>query len=252
MATGVLVVGVERATRLLGHLTATSKEYLATIRLGISTVTDDAEGEVTARVGATGVSTGDVTGQLGAFVGDIFQTPSAVSAIKVNGVRSYARVRAGEDPALTPRPVTISRYDVLDLRHAERAGTVVLDLDVHVECSSGTYIRALARDLGVVLGVGGHLTALRRTRVGPFDLDRAQTLDSASADLRLIDLFEVAQLCFPVVQVDEAQARFAAHGRRLPGLALTAPTTALVTAEHEFLALYRPGSDEAVPISVFT
>ncbi len=172
MATGVLVLGVERATKLLGHLALTTKEYAATIRLGQSTITDDAEGEVTGGAPADAVTEEAVRAGIAPLTGEILQVPSSVSAIKVDGQRSYARVRAGEEVELAARPVTVSRFELLAVRRADG----VLDLDVLVECSSGTYIRALARDLGAALGVGGHLTALRRTRVGPFGLAEAHTL----------------------------------------------------------------------------
>ena len=252
MATGVLLVGVERATRLLGHLSLTTKEYRATIRLGVSTVTDDAEGEVTASRGAAAVTPAAIAEQVSAFRGDIVQRPSSVSAIKVDGVRSYARVRAGEDVALLERPVTVTRFTVLDVRSADADRTPVVDVDVDIECSSGTYIRALARDLGNALLVGGHLTALRRTRVGPFTLDQAQTLEAAAAGLAVVDISEVARRCFPTYTVDDEQAERVSHGRRLPGVALPAASTALVTRSGEFLALYRPVESDAVAISVFT
>lgn len=173
MATGVLVLGVERATKLLGHLTLTDKAYAATVRLGQDTVTDDAEGEPTGGAPATGVSAEDVATAVKTLTGVIAQVPSAVSAVKVDGRRSYARVRAGEQVELAARTVTVSRFDVL----ATRPAGDFLDLDVEVGCTSGTYVRALARDLGAALGTGGHLTALRRTRVGPFGLDVALTLE---------------------------------------------------------------------------
>jgi tRNA pseudouridine55 synthase len=252
MATGVLVVGVERATRLLGHLSLTSKEYLATIRLGVSTVTDDAEGETTAAVGAGAVTRAQIADLLPSFRGEITQVPSSVSAIKVDGVRSYARVRAGEDVALVARPVTVTRFELLDVRPGETEGTSVLDANVLVECSSGTYVRALARDLGHALGVGGHLTALRRTRVGPFALDAAQTLEEAEQSLALVDISDVARRCFATFVLSDEQAVRVRHGGRLSQVTLPAATTALVTADGEFLALYRPEHADAVPISVFT
>ena len=167
MATGVLVLGVGRATRLLGQLALTDKAYDATIRLGQATVTDDAEGELTSSAGARDIGDSAIEHALGDLRGRIEQVPSSVSAIKVGGVRSYARVRSGEDVALAARAVTVSRFDVL-ARHDRTTedGTAVIDLTVVVECSSGTYIRALARDLGAALGTGGHLTALRRTGWG--------------------------------------------------------------------------------------
>src|SRR5688500_7285143 len=169
MATGVLVVGVNRATRLLGHLTLTEKAYDASMRLGVATVTDDAEGDVVATVAADHVSDDAVLAGVAALTGDIEQVPSSVSAVKVDGQRSYKRVRAGEEVELAARRVTVSDFSV----RAIRRGPGVVDVEVSVTCSSGTYIRALARDLGAALGVGGHLTMLRRTRVGPYGLEAA-------------------------------------------------------------------------------
>ncbi|MGW2220149.1 tRNA pseudouridine(55) synthase TruB, partial [Nonomuraea sp. NPDC001684] len=173
MATGVLVIGVEKATRLLGHLALTEKVYEATIRLGVSTNTDDAEGETVATASAAEVGAAEVHKGVEALTGAIMQVPPQVSAIKVNGQRAYKMARAGEEVALAARPVTVYGFDVLDIR---AAGDVV-DVDAVVTCSSGTYIRALARDLGAALGVGGHLTSLRRTRVGPYDLSLARGID---------------------------------------------------------------------------
>ena len=173
MATGVLICGVGRATRLLGHVADRDKTYRATIRLGQSTVTDDAEGDVVGGASADQVTEPSVRARLTAMVGEIEQVPSAVSAVKVDGKRSYARVRAGEEVELAPRRVTISE---LTIEAARRPSAELMDVDVHVTCSSGTYVRAIARDLGTALGVGGHLTALRRTRVGPFDVNDARTV----------------------------------------------------------------------------
>jgi tRNA pseudouridine55 synthase len=215
MATGVLVIGVERATRLLGHLALTEKAYDATIRLGVTTVTDDAEGDVVSSTDASAVADDAVATAVAELTGDIEQVPSAVSAIKVDGKRAYARVRSGEDVALAARPVTVSRFDVLGRRPGP-AGTV--DLDVTVECSSGTYVRALARDLGAALGVGGHLTALRRTRVGPFDLGVARTLESLAEEPTVIGLSTAVDTAFPRRDVTaEEAARLSYGGRLAPG-----------------------------------
>ena len=178
MATGVLVLGVNRATRLLGHLMLTEKSYAATVRLGVSTTTDDAEGEVVATVPTSELTDDAVRAAFATQVGELEQVPSAVSAIKVDGKRAYQRVREGEDVALAARRVTVHALEVTDVRGAH--------VDVEVRCSSGTYIRAIARDVGAALGVGGHLTALRRTAVGPFDLARASTLDQLADDLALV------------------------------------------------------------------
>ena len=172
MATGVLVVGIEKATRLLGYLTLTEKTYLATIRLGQSTSTDDAEGEPAGGSPATDIAPGALDAEIAELTGDIWQVPPGVSAIKVNGQRAYKLTRAGAAPELAARPVTVYEFTVTGTRH----GGPFLDIDAEIRCSSGTYIRALARDLGAALGIGGHLTALRRTAVGPYDLHQAHTL----------------------------------------------------------------------------
>ncbi|MDF0532040.1 tRNA pseudouridine(55) synthase TruB [Tsukamurella sp. 8F] len=181
MATGVLIVGIERATKLLGHLALTTKAYDATIRLGAATTTDDAEGGVVSSASAAGVDEAAVLAGVAELTGDIAQRPSSVSAIKVDGKRAHQLVREGVEVDLPARPVTVSEFTVSAFR---RAGAF-LDVDVSVECSSGTYVRALARDLGAGLGVGGHLTALRRTRVGPYDLSHAVTLESLAESPRL-------------------------------------------------------------------
>lgn len=249
MATGVLVLGVGRATRLLGQLALTDKAYDATIRLGISTVTDDAEGEIIDRREVPVLTDDLIERAVASLRGAIAQVPAAVSAIKVSGVRSYARVRSGEDVALAARPVTVSRLDVLARRASAADGLDVIDLDVVVECSSGTYVRALARDLGAALGTGGHLTVLRRTRVGPFTLDEAQFLDADA--LSVLDLSKVARRCFPVLTVDAERATAIRHGRRLPEVTLPGEPTALFDPGGDFLALYRRLGRDAVPEAVF-
>ncbi|SEQ13996.1 tRNA pseudouridine55 synthase [Microlunatus flavus] len=253
MATGVLVVGIGRATRLLGHLTLTDKAYDATIRLGVGTVTDDAEGDVVATPGLRDLETAALEAALAPLRGPILQVPTAVSAIKVDGVRSYARVRAGDEVALEPRPVTVHRLDVLERRDGVVDGVPVVDLDVVVECTSGTYVRALARDLGAALGSAGHLTALRRTRVGPFGLDEAVVLPEPGPDVpapMVEPIAEAAARCFPVVRLDDGQAGDVRVGRRLPELRVEG-LTALLDPEGTFLALYRPGPDGARPEAVF-
>jgi tRNA pseudouridine55 synthase len=205
----VLVCGVGRGTKILGHLALDTKAYTATIRLGVTTRTDGAEGEVVATADASGVTDAAIEEAMAALTGDIEQVPSAVSAIKVNGQRAYARVRAGEEVVLAARPVTVSEFRLLARRGP--------DLDVAVECSSGTYVRALARDLGAALGVGGHLTALRRTRVGPFTLDHARTLEALEADpSAVVPLDAAVAMAFPRRDLDAAQAADISHGRPLP------------------------------------
>ncbi len=224
MATGVLVCGVGRATKLLGHLALDTKAYTATIRLGAATCTDDAEGEVLSAADPHGVTDGAIAAGIAALTGEIMQVPSSVSAIKVDGRRAYARVRAGEDVVLPARPVTVSVFTLLARRGA--------DLDVAVECTSGTYVRALARDLGAALlpdgldgdglGVGGHLSALRRTRVGPFVLDHARTLEALEADPELsLSLDDAVSVAFPRRDLDDDAAADIRHGRPLPAVGLT-------------------------------
>lgn len=213
MATGLLVLGVNRATRLLTYVVGADKTYTATIRLGQSTVTDDADGDVTSEADPSGVARGEIDAVLQTLRGDIEQVPSAVSAIKIDGKRAYARVRSGEDVDIPARPVTIHRFDIA----VERRQTDWIDLDVIVECSSGTYIRALARDLGERLGVGGHLTALRRTRVGPFAIEGAQSLDAVMNDgPAIISITEAATALFPVWQPEPDVVLDARYGRRVP------------------------------------
>lgn len=211
MATGVLIIGVERATKLLGHLTLSTKSYEATMRLGISTNTEDAEGEVTAVVPAGHLGDDAIRAALEPLRGDIQQVPSAVSAIKVNGVRSYKLARAGEAVELPPRPVTVSRLDLLEVRH----GADIIDLDISVTCSAGTYVRALARDLGDALGVGAHLTSLRRTAAGSFTLDDAIALPEPGDEVRVLPLRDVLARGYAVQQLDPTQAAAVRHGIRI-------------------------------------
>ena len=211
-ATGVLVVGIERATKILGLLTATDKSYAATIRLGQTTSTDDAEGALLQTVSADRVTEVQIRDAVTALRGEIEQVPSAVSAIKVGGKRAYQLAREGQAVELAPRRVRVDRFDVLAVRRHQG----LVDLDVEVDCSSGTYIRALARDAGAKLGVGGHLTALRRTRVGNFSLDQAHTLDDLAERPRLsYPLDEACLLSFPRRDLTADEAERTRHGRPL-------------------------------------
>ena len=250
MATGVLVLGVNKGTRLLGHLALADKTYLATVRLGVATTTDDAEGEVTARADASAVVEADVVSAAAALTGAIEQVPSTVSAIKVDGRRAYALAREGATVELKPRPVTVHRFDVLSSRGGVAEDMSVLDVEVEVDCTTGTYVRALARDLGVALGVGGHLTRLRRTSVGPVDVADAADLEVAleTGDLSVVPLHEAVAAFFPTQALDEDQTREVSFGR---ALAIDLPDTgpvALLGPDGSFLALYRrdePASDQA-------
>ena len=243
MATGVLVLGLNRATRLLGHLMLTEKAYDATILLGASTTTDDAEGEVTATTPTGHLTDEDVRAALAPFVGEIDQVPTAVSAIKVDGKRAYQRVRDGEEVELKARRVTIHELTITAVRGPE--------VDISVRCSSGTYIRAIARDLGAVLGVGGHLTALRRTAVGRFDLARAHTLDELADDLTLVPIADAARATFPWLELDEAQASDVRVGRPLDLALPGSGEHALFAPDGGFLALYEPTPTGARPVAVF-
>ncbi len=250
MATGVLVLGVERATRLLGHLTLTEKAYDATIRLGAATTTDDAEGEPAGGADASALTAADVTEALRGFVGELDQRPSAVSAIKVGGRRAYQRVRDGEEVVLPARRVTVHEIVAHDLGAAGPTRDVV----VSVRCSSGTYVRAIARDLGEALGVGGHLTALRRTAVGPFDLAHARTLDDLEQSFAVLPLGEAARRAFPSVELTSHEAADVRVGRRLNRELGHLGPVAVFAPGGDFLALYEQ-PDPASParaIAVFS
>jgi len=225
MATGLLVLGIEGATRLLTFVVGLDKTYLATIRLGVSTDSDDADGTVTAEADASAIPSEAIHAALEPLRGAISQVPSRVSAIKVDGKRAYALAREGIEVELAPREVVISRFDVL----AERREGAVIDLDVVVDCSSGTYIRSLARDLGTSLGVGGHLTALRRTRVGPFGIEGAPSLDDLAAT-PLLAPAAVAEAVLGRFDVSADEARDLRHGKRLGGAAarLAGPRAAAI------------------------
>ncbi|GGM38437.1 tRNA pseudouridine synthase B [Longimycelium tulufanense] len=248
MATGVLVLGVERATKLLGHLALDSKAYLATIRLGAATTTDDAEGEVLSEANAANVTEAQVRRGMAKLTGDIDQVPSAVSAVKIAGERAYELVRAGKKVDLPARPVTVDRFDLLAMRH-EGGHT---DLDVMVECSSGTYVRALARDLGADLYVGGHLMALRRTRVGPFGLAVARGLEKLESDPGLsLGLDDAVAAAFPRRDVDAADAVAVAHGQRLPATGIFG-TYGVFAPNGRVVALVNEQGGAARPLVVLT
>lgn len=266
MATGLLVLAVGKSTRLLGQLALTGKSYRATIRLGVSTVSDDAEGEVITEVDAGGVSDEEIRGEIAALTGAIDQVPSSVSAIKVAGRRAHELMRAGEQVELAARPVTVSRFELV--APVRRHGPF-LDLDVEVDCSSGTYIRALARDLGAALGVGGHLTALRRTRVGPFDLAAACDVfggpppargepklpitEALREDVRLhvIPAGVAATLTFADRRVETHHARALGYGQPIPGSGHP-EVVVVLDQDAELVALVQDRDDgQAWPVVVF-
>jgi tRNA pseudouridine55 synthase len=248
MATGVLVVGVEKATRLLGYLTLTEKQYDATIRLGQSSSTDDAEGELTKTTPATGLTPETINKAIAELTGEIQQVPPAVSAIKVDGQRAYKLTRAGAAPELKPRPVTVYEFTVTDVRPAGDGD--LTDVDATVRCSSGTYVRALARDLGDKLGTGGHLTALRRTRVGGYGLDAAQTLDQLADRFEVMPLAQAAAAAFPRRDLSADEARRLAHGGRLAATGIPGPMAAFAP-DGSLVALLAEQDGQARPLAVF-
>ena len=271
MATGVLVVGVEKATRLLGHLTLTDKEYQATIRLGQATDTGDAEGTVTTGRPAGHLSLAQVQAAAAALTGEIQQVPPSVSAIKVAGRRAYQLTREGAPPVLKPRPVTVWSFTVQAVQPVPASspgaglpGTSLagaglpapapgdlLDVAVEVRCSSGTYIRALARDMGEALGVGGHLTRLRRTRVGPYGLSAAHTLDELADQLSVLPLAQAAAAAFPARELTADEARSLSHGGRLPGAGGETGPVAAFGPDGTLIALVQEKDGVARPLAVF-
>ncbi|MDT4938704.1 MAG: tRNA pseudouridine55 synthase [Pseudonocardiales bacterium] len=250
MATGVLVVGVEKATRLLHHLVLADKAYTATIRLGEATVTDDAEGDLLTSASAAALTEADVIDAMRPLTGAVLQVPSAVSAIKVDGQRAYKRARAGDVVELAARPVAVTTFDAVGFDRPRRD---LVDVAVFVECSSGTYIRALARDLGAALGVGGHLTALRRTRVGPFTLDQARTLDELAAldDPVAVPLPEAVRAAMPARDLDADQARALTFGQSIETAGIEG-TYGAFAPDGTVVALLAEDGARARPVLVFT
>ena len=249
MATGVLVVGVEKATRLLGHLAMAQKAYTGTIRLGQRTSTDDADGEIVSSASAEHLTDDEIRAAAAALTGEIRQLPPQVSAIKVAGVRAYRVARAGGEAPLRPREVTVTAFDVAAIRRGGPAG--VVDADVSVTCSSGTYIRALARDLGAALGVGGHLARLRRTRAGRYDAAAASTLDELAATFSLLPLADAAAAEFPRKNVTTEEAERVAHGAPLPATGLAPGPVAVFGPAGDLIALVTDKGDQARPLAVF-
>jgi tRNA pseudouridine55 synthase len=276
MATGVLVVGIEKATRLLGHLALTQKEYAATIRLGQRTDTDDADGQILDTQPAGHVTEAALRAAAAALTGEIMQVPPGVSAIKVGGQRAYKLTRAGAAPELAARPVTISALQLTAIRPAPAlpgsatrgsatqdgatlgsaaAGGTLLDIDVLVTCSSGTYIRAIARDLGAALGTGGHLTALRRTRSGPYLAADAVSLDDLAGlepgALPVIPLAAAAAAHFASRQLTADEARRLSHGGRLPAGGAGQDPLAAFAPDGSLVALLTEEDGQARPLAVF-
>jgi tRNA pseudouridine55 synthase len=239
MATGVLVIGIERATKILGLLTTSTKSYAATMRLGASTTTDDADGDVVSTTTADAVTDPEIEDAVAGLRGEISQIPSTVSAVKIGGKRAYQLAREGQAVELAARAVRIDRFDVLAIRRE----IDVVDVDVEVDCSSGTYVRALARDVGAAVGVGGHLTALRRTRVGRFGLAEAHTLDALADEPRLsYSLDDACLLTFPRRDLTAEEATSASHGRPLPPAGIDGIYAATAT-DGRVIALLRDKED---------
>jgi tRNA pseudouridine55 synthase len=247
MATGVLVVGVEKATRLLGYLALAEKEYAATIRLGQTTESDDADGAITSRVPVHDLDQAELRRAVESLTGEISQVPPGVSAIKVAGERSYRLARAGRPAELAPRLVTVSAFAVDDVR----AGADVVDVDVRVTCSSGTYVRALARDLGARLRVGGHLTALRRTRAGPYLASDSRTLDQLASGLEPIPLAAAAAAAFPRRDLTRDEAELIGHGGRLPAVGSGQAPVAAFGPDGSLVALLTEQDGRARSLAVF-
>jgi len=247
MATGVLVLGFNNGTRLLQYITDGDKSYTATIVLGVSTTTDDHEGEITSSIDASKVSDEEIKRILATMVGEIMQRPTNVSAIKVDGKKAYDRARSGEEFELPARKVRISQLDILEIRHKE----TTTEADVKVTCSAGTYIRAIARDLGIELKVGGHLNVLRRTRVAGFALDRSIDIDRLKGgDFTTLDLADVARATFPVRELELDEVNELSFGRPLssnPGEEIFAA----LSPDNRLIALLKNSFDKAKPVAVF-
>lgn len=247
MATGLLVLGVDAGTKLLTFLVGSNKTYEARIRLGASTITDDAEGEITATHDASGITRAQIEGVLEKLRGEIMQVPSSVSAIKIDGERAYAKVRGGDEVKLAARPITIHKFEITS-NPTPLAG--FLDFDAVIECSSGTYIRALARDLGAALGVGGHLTALRRTRVGDCHVDAAQQMDGLNREnLRITPLAEAAIANFEKFELSAQQEVDLRHGKKIEG-SLNSPVSAAVRGQ-TLVAMVEPSGSKLKSVVVF-
>ncbi len=247
MATGVLVLGFGNGTRLLQYVTNGDKSYLATVVLGAATITDDHEGEITSTADVSAVTDAAIESELAKMRGTIAQRPSSVSAVKVDGERAHARVRAGEVFELPAREVTISNLEILEIRRVENR----IEVDIDVTCSAGTFIRAIARDCGAALGVGGHLNKLRRTRVAGFDLDRTVSITALKAqDFTPLSMADVARATFAVRKVSADEATELSFGRALVAN-VSEDITAAISSADEVLALLQNKEGKALPIAVF-
>ncbi len=249
LATGLLVLGIESGTKLLTFLVGADKTYEATIRLGQQTISDDSDSEVIASASAEEIaklSDADIEREIAKLTGVLMQTPSSVSAIKVAGKRAYDLVREGEKVELKAREVTIYRFEMLSV--ARFSG--FLDVQVKVECSSGTYIRALARDLGASLGVGGHITALRRTKVGHFDVTEANSIEELG-ELRLTELATAAKQLFPVIELTESEVTDLIHGKRILGKPAIAGLAAGLSMSGKLVAVLESVKTDLKSVVVF-
>jgi tRNA pseudouridine55 synthase len=248
MATGMLVIGIGRATRLLGYFTAHDKEYLGTIRLGISTTTDDAQGELVKETSALHITESQILETIRDFRGPIMQQPSAVSAIKIDGKRAYARVRDGEEISIPSRSVLIHDLEIVEIKQLPDLS--VIDVKVRVVCSAGTYIRALARDIGERLEVGGHLTELRRTRSGVFD--SMTSLENLQANPKIMDLATAVKLGFQHIVLTEEQASKAVNGVRLSAPdELSTGHVGLIAPDGRAIGLFENSDSVLHPLVVF-
>ena len=249
LATGLLVLGIESGTKLLTFLVGADKTYEATIRLGQATVSDDSQSETIFTASPeklANLNEKAVLEQIAKLTGVISQTPSSVSAIKVDGKRAYDLVRAGETVELKKREVTVARFELLRFSRVDD----FVDIAVAVDCSSGTYIRALARDLGAALEVGGHITALRRTRVGNFDVSQASNLEQLE-NLKLIPLIDAARDLFPVIELEDSDVTDLVHGKRLLGRALAAGLVAGRSPKGELVAVLESANKDLKSVVVF-
>lgn len=248
MATGMLVIGIGRATRLLGYFTAHDKEYFGTIRLGITTTTDDAQGELIKKSSASQITESQILEIVRDFRGPIMQKPSAISAIKIDGKRAYARVRDGEDIDIPSRSVIVHDLEIIEIKKLPELD--VIDVKVRVVCSAGTYIRALARDIGEQLEVGGHLTELRRTRSGVFD--SMTSLESLQENPVMMDLATAVKTGFQHIVLSDEQAFKAVNGVRLSAPAdLATGHVGLISLDGTAIGLFDNSDSVLHPLVVF-